>query len=333
MVKKVTIIGSGSWGTALVKLFSDSSVSVRWLLRSKDQVDYITKHGHNPRYLSFVKLAMDYVQPFCTAEEAIAGSELVIFAVPSAYLSQTAQKIPKDLLKNKPVAVSIKGFVSGTGQTPGMYLSNYFSIDKEKLLVIAGPCHAEEVGVQKSTYVTISSSNKILVDKICSSLTSEYVHTVTNNDPVGVEYAAILKNIIGIASGVANGLHYGDNFQAVLVTNAMREASRFIDTIKIGVTSNRDLFQSAYFGDLLVTAYSDYSRNRTLGKLIGRGMHVEQALDAMEMVAEGFHASRELAPILKKTNINLPVINSVHRILHHHANPFHEFKLLEEQLN
>lgn len=330
MLKNVTIVGSGSWATALVKLFSDNGIHVNWLVRNKELADYIFENGHNPRYLSFANLEMDFIQTYVNAADATEQTDLVIFAVPSAYLEHTAQKISRQLLADKPVAVSIKGFVPGSGLTPSRFLSNCFSIKEENLMVIGGPCHAEEVATQKSTYITISSVNGLLADKVCTSLKSDHIHSVANNDPFGIEYASILKNIIGIASGIANGLHYGDNFQAVLVTNAMSEATRLIATVD---KRERDLFQSAYFGDLLVTAYSDFSRNRTLGKLVGRGIHVNKALEAMEMVAEGFHASRELAPLLKESAISLPVINSVHRILHQHANPFHEFKLLEGQLN
>jgi glycerol-3-phosphate dehydrogenase (NAD(P)+) len=327
MLKNIAIIGSGSWATALVKIFSESGMYISWLVRSKEQADFICLNKHNPRYLSYAELDLDFIRPTDSAEEAILHAQLIIFAIPSTYLNYILQSIDKEWLHNKAVAVSIKGIIPSSGSTPGLYLRKYFNL-KEPVLVIAGPCHAEEIAMKRNTYLTIAGEDPVWVNKIADCLSVPYIRAVTNTDPVGVEYVSILKNIIGIATGTASGLHYGENFQAVLVSNAMREVDKFLSCVQ----ANRSLYDSVYFGDLLVTAYSCFSRNRTLGKLIGRGIHVNQALLAMEMVAEGYNASKELAPIIDDLKITLPVINSVHRILHQHANPFHEFKLLEQQL-
>lgn len=327
MLKNITIIGSGSWATALVKIFSESSIQVSWLVRNKEQAVYINVNKRNPRYLSYAELDLHYIMPTDNAEEAILHAQLVIFAVPSAYLKDVLQSIEPVWLHNKIVAVSIKGLIPFSGSTPALYLRQYLEL-KQPVVVIGGPCHAEEIAMKRNTYVTISGEDAVWAKKIADSLSVPYIRTVINMDPVGLEYISILKNIIGIATGIAAGLHYGENFLAVLVSNAMREVDKFLSCIK----ASRDLYDSAYFGDMLVTAYSDFSRNRTLGKLIGRGIHVNQALQAMEMVAEGYNASREIAPRINDLQINLPIINSVYRILHQHANPFHEFKLLEQQL-
>lgn len=329
MLKKVTIIGGGSWATALTKIFSESKICVSWLLRTESHAQFISSNGYNPRYLSSASLDMKFIEPVSDAEAALQDSQLVIFAVPSSYLYDTLRSIDKDLLQEKQLAVSIKGFVPYTGYAPSGFIGNWLNTPNP-IIVIGGPCHAEEVAMKKSTYLTISGTDQRRIDEICSSLDTPFLRVISNNDPTGIEYTAILKNIIGIASGIAKGLNYGDNFQAVLVSNTMKEVNCFLDSIS---SVKRNLFDSAYFGDLLVTAYSDYSRNRTLGKLVGRGIHVSKAIQAMEMIAEGFHASRELAPLIKKIDISLPVINTVHRILHQHANAFHEFKLLEKQLN
>jgi glycerol-3-phosphate dehydrogenase (NAD(P)+) len=329
MYKIITIVGNGSWATALVKLFSDNGVKVWWVVRNQDFINFFNANGYNPKYLSYATLKTELIE--CTIDhvEAIANSEIILLAVPSAYLKDVLEKIDKDSTEGIPVIVSIKGIVPGTGCTPSRYVQEYFGKDVMEVIVFGGPCHAEEIVHQKSTYVTVSGKNPVLVQKLSNSICNQYIHTISSHDPVGIEYAAILKNIIGIASGVSNGLHYGDNFQAVLISNSMREAECFIESME---PAKRDLFQSAYFGDLLVTAYSDYSRNRTLGKLVGRGLHVNKAIQSSEMIAEGFYASRELAPMVKRSNLNLPVINTVYRILHQHSNPYHEFKLLEKQL-
>lgn len=328
MLKKVTIVGSGSWATALVKMFSEKNIKVSWLVRKKEQAVFIKTNGYNPRYLSFATFNREIVSPTTDPHKALENG-MVIFAVPSSYIKTTLEQIEPELLQDKKLAVSIKGFVPGTGLTPSRFIAKYLKTDADKIMVIGGPCHAEEIANQKSTYITVSAENNDWVEKVCKSLNSSYIHAVSNDDPTGIEYASILKNILGIATGIANGLHYGDNFQAVLVSNAMRETGKFLAAID---SRKRDLFHSAYFGDLLVTAYSDFSRNRTLGKLVGRGININKALQAMEMIAEGFYASKELAPLLAKTKLKMPVINAVHRILHQHANPFHEYKLLENQL-
>lgn len=328
MLKTITIVGSGSWATALVKIFAESGIGVSWLVRSTEQADFISANGRNPRYLSYAELDTRFIKPTINAEAALLQSPLVIFAVPSAYLYNAVEEIDKDLLQGKQLVASIKGFIPGTGYIPGIFLQKYFNA-AEPVLVIGGPCHAEEIAIKRNTYVTIAGENKQWVRRICNALNVPYITTVESCDPVGVEYVAILKNIIGIATGIANGLNYGENFLAVLTSNAMREVDSFLKEVH---PAKRDLYDSVYFGDMLVTAYSDYSRNRTLGKLVGRGLQVNEALQGMGMVAEGFLASKELMPLLEWANISQPIMQSVYRILHNHANPFHEFKLIEKQL-
>lgn len=329
MLKRVSIIGSGSWATALVKMFSDSGTQVSWLVRNSEQQVFIQTSGYNPRYLSFAPLKMKYIQPTADPLMAVKGSELVIFAMPSAYLEQNLQRFDKAWLGDKHLAVSIKGFIPGSSCTPSQYLSRKFSRNESSVSVIAGPCQAEEVAVQKNTFITICGTDAAWVKRISAALNTSYLQIIPNTDPVGVEYTAILKNIIGIATGIASGLHYGDNFQAVLVSNAMREIREFLDNI---LPAQRDFFASAYCSDLLVTAYDEQNCNRILGTLIGRGIHVNKALQTLASLAEGFQASKELLPVLKDIPVTMPVINCVHRILHKHANPATEFSLLEKHL-
>jgi glycerol-3-phosphate dehydrogenase (NAD(P)+) len=328
MLTKVTVIGSGSWATALVKIFTGCGIHVGWMVRNDDTACFVRMNGHNPRYLSFAKLDTSLVDPTTDTAAALDGSELAVFAVPSAFLTNTARMINPELLHNKDIAVSIKGFVHDTGWLPSVFLEKQFE-SANGLVVFGGPCHAEEVAMEKPTYFTVSSNRHDVADKLAQRLSVSYLRTVRNYDPAGVEYSAILKNIIGIATGIARGLNYGDNFQAVLVSNAMRETRELLELIN---PAERDLFNSSYFGDLLVTAYSDHSRNHTLGKLVGRGLNVNRAIQAMEMIAEGFHASRELDTNLRTLDISLPVFNAVHRVLHRQASPASEFRLLEKHL-
>ncbi|MBO9658562.1 MAG: hypothetical protein J7527_07030 [Chitinophagaceae bacterium] len=330
MLKRVSVIGSGSWATALVKMFSDSGTAVSWLVRNSEQQSFIQTSGYNPRHLSFAALRTQYIFPTADPLLSIKGSELVIFALPSAYLEQSLQRFDKEWFEDKQLAVSIKGFIPGSGCTPSQYLSRKLSREESSISVISGPCIAEEVASQKKSFITVCGADHRWIERISSSLNTPYVQVVVNTDPVGVEYAAILKNIIGIAAGIANGLQYGENFQSVLVSNAMREVGEFLGKI---LPAKRDFLNSAYAGDLLITAYSEQSRNRILGTLIGRGIQVSKALQSMATVAEGFHASKELMPLLKDIPVRMPVINCVYRILHKHANPIEEFGLLEKHLS
>lgn len=329
MINRIAIIGSGSWATALVKLFTDSRTEVAWQLRRKEDINHIKSHGHHPRYLSFMPIRMEGLQLYADGNETIEFAELVIFAMPAAYLPQAFASMDAGLMNKKNLAVSIKGFVPGTGLTPSRYITSLCNRSASDIIVISGPCHAEEIARQMTTYLTVGTASQPTAIAISHRLESRWLHAVTCDDPVGIEYVSILKNIVAIASGIAKGLLYGDNFQAVLVSNAMKEIVAFIGQVN---PHKRDFFQSCYFGDLLVTAYSGLSRNRTLGEMIGRGIVVNKALENMEMVAEGFGASKELAEILKANNINLPIMNAVYRILHQKANAFHEFRLLEQQL-
>ncbi len=328
MAKSITVIGGGSWATALVKIFSECEMEVTWLVRDKLQASQIMQTGNNPKYLSFATLNIKHINAVTDMELAISPSEIIVFAVPSAYLTQVVATIEPEWLLDKQLVVSIKGFVKGTGLIPGRFLQNSFPANNS-VMVLGGPCHAEEIAMERNTFITIAARQLDEAIKISDQIHLKYIRSIVNDDPEGVEYVAILKNIIGIATGIASGLNYGENFQAVLTSNAMREINNFLAEV---CPRQRDLFDSAYYGDLLVTAYSEYSRNRTLGKLVGRGIKVSNALNVMEMVAEGYNTSNELAPILKNLRTALPVINSIYRILHQHASPFHEFKLIEKHL-
>lgn len=328
VLQRILVVGSGSWATALVKIFSDSGNFVSWLVRDHEQAAYIQANGRNPRYLSFAELNTSLITASANAADLLQHADAVIFAVPAAYLQETVQLIQPDLLAGKKLLVSIKGFVPGSGYVPSVYISKQLN-PSSAVTVLSGPCHAEEVAAKGSTFVTVAGADTVFIQQLCSSISSAHIHTIPNNDATGVEYVSILKNIVGIATGIARGLNYGANFEAVLVSNAMREIQDFLNAVD---PKTRCLYDSVYFGDLLVTAYSDFSRNRTLGKMVGRGIQITKALDAMEMVAEGYYASRELPAVTKGLSVSLPVVNSVYRILHQHANPFHEFKLVEKQL-
>ncbi|MEO9023212.1 MAG: NAD(P)H-dependent glycerol-3-phosphate dehydrogenase [Ginsengibacter sp.] len=325
----LTIIGGGSWATALVKIFSESSINVKWHLRSQEYVDFLMANGRNPNYLSFLQLNLQYIQPTCIIEEAINESSDIIFAVPSAFLESSVSELDPEILRDKRIYVSIKGLVSDQLLIPTVFLQKRFNLDRNNIYLLAGPCHAEEIAMDRKTYLTVSGKNKDGVDRVAHAIKSHYLNVITNTDPLGVEYAMIIKNVIGIACGIAKGLNYGDNFLAVVVSNAMREVKDFL--LKVD-EQQRDLFDSAYFGDLLVTAYSKFSRNRNFGYMIGRGYSVITAETRMTMVTEGFPAVKGLNETAISLGVRMPVLSTVYRILYCHSSPFTEFKLLESQL-
>lgn len=327
--KKITIIGSGSWATALVKIFSESGFRVTWQLRSQEHVDFILKQGRPPHYLSYVALDLERISPVTDLMEAIEASDLILIAVPSAFLDSAISTWEGKLRDEKKLLVSVKGVVPTTGDIPSIFLGRRFQVNSQDITVIAGPCHAEEVAMGRRTYLTISGKDKKTVTSLSAAVNSTYLRVLVNHDPVGVELAAIMKNVVGIASGIVKGMNYGDNFLAVVVSNALREIQELLNKVH---PQQRDLNDSAYYGDLLVTAYSPYSRNGAFGQLIGRGYSVHMAKAQMQMTAEGYPAAKGLYYLAEKAGLKLPLLSAVYRILYKHASPYNELRLLEHYL-
>jgi glycerol-3-phosphate dehydrogenase (NAD(P)+) len=328
-LRQISVIGGGSWATALVKIFSESDITVYWYLRSQQQVDYLLQHGRNSNYLSFLQLNLHKIRPTCNLDEAINASEDILFAVPSAYLESELAILEPEALQNKHIYVSIKGVIPEHDCIPSEFLARRFNLSLPELLVVAGPCHAEEIAMGRKTFLTISGLRSPYVQRMASAITSNYLKVISNDDPLGVEYAAILKNVVGISCGIVKGMNYGDNFLAVMVSNAMREVVAFLRATDKKV---RDVYDSVYFGDLLVTAYSEFSRNRTFGQMIGRGYSVAGAEGRMNMVAEGFPAVKGIYKLSRALGVQMPIVAATYRILYKQASPFNEFKLLENSL-
>lgn len=328
-LSQLSVIGGGSWATALVKVFSESGVHVNWFLRSPDTVAHIKQEGRNPNYLTFLPLATKKISPDCDIEKILNSSAHVLLAVPSAYLESTLSGLSADSLADKDLILSIKGMVPGSGLIPSEYINRRFGVPHERQFVIGGPCHAEEVALERKTYMTFAGADEEKVNTLAQAVQLDYVKVVANNDPLGIELSAIMKNVIGIACGIARGLNYGDNFQAVLVSNALREVRAFLQAVD---GRRRDLSHSGYFGDLLVTAYSEFSRNRTFGQMIGRGYTVDLAQSEMKMVAEGYYAVEGIYKMARTLNQDMPIMSMVYRILYNKISPYVEFKLLEQLL-
>ena len=326
----IAIIGGGSWATALVKIFSNNVDTIHWWVRNADTADFIGKYRHNPNYLSDVEINLDKVKVSNDLTKVISNSDLIILAVPSAFLKPTLEKIKIEDFKNKRVFSAIKGIIPDDLLIIGDYLRQKFSIPLNKIGVITGPCHAEEVAMERLSYLTIASTDTVTATTLATLMNCRYIKTLVSDDIYGTEYSAVLKNVIAIASGICHGVGYGDNFQAVLISNAIREIDRFVSAVH---PITRDINDSAYLGDLLVTAYSSFSRNRMFGTMIGKGYSVKFAQLEMNMIAEGYYATNCIYELNKKYNIHMPITSAVYHVLYEKIAPRIEMKLLSDQLS
>ncbi len=327
---QIAVLGGGSWATALVKLLSENDVQVNWWLRSQADLDHIARYGHNPRYLSSVQINCDKVRPTADIALALQPSELVVVCIPAAFVPEALAPLDRRAFQGKAVASAVKGMVPGRNALVTDYVAEEFGVPLDRFLVIAGPCHAEEVALEKLSYLTIGGLQPALAQQLATLLRCRYLRTTTIADVNGAEYCAVMKNIVAVACGIAHGLNYGDNFQAVLVANAMQEIRRFVDLLE--PQPQRDMNASAYLGDLLVTTYSQFSRNRTFGNMIGRGYSVLGAQMAMNMVAEGYYAVKCVYEINQTQQVDMPIIKAVYHILYEKISPAVEFKILKDRL-
>jgi len=326
---KIAVFGGGSWATAIVKMLCENNTKVGWYMRNVGTLEHIKSHHHNPNYLSSVELLPKKLFLSNDINEMVLYADYLIFVIPSAFLEETLSKLTISL-KNKIIFSAIKGIIPSTGLIVGEHFHQKYQIPRENIGVITGPCHAEEVALERLSYLTIASLDKAKSNFIAKNLKCEYINTKTTDDIVGTEYAAMLKNIFAIAAGIAHGLRYGDNFQSVLMSNAIREMKRFIKKVH---KMKRNINNSAYLGDLLVTGYSTFSRNRTFGTMIGKGYTVKSAMLEMSMVAEGYYATKSAFLIKQKNNISTPIIDAVYDILYEGKDPKITFQKLASRLN
>jgi glycerol-3-phosphate dehydrogenase (NAD(P)+) len=327
--KKIAVIGGGSWATAIVKILSENNNTLNWWLRNTDDVNYILQYKHNPRYLSDVEIDLNKIKPNNNLDEVISNSDIVVFAIPAAFLPSALEKTKKESLNNKLIVSAIKGMIPDEHVVITDYFTNHFKIPAEQVAVVGGPCHAEEVAMEKQSYLTIACSEIKNAELLCELFSCRFIKASPITDVYGVEYSAVMKNIQAIACGIAHGLGYGDNFQSVLVSNALQEMSRFLDAIS---PMKRDICASVYAGDLLVTAYSQFSRNRTFGNMLGRGYSVKSAQIEMNMIAEGYFAVKSINEINKKLKVEMPITSTVYHIIYDRNSPMLEMRLLKEQL-
>jgi len=325
---KFGVIGSGSWATALIKILSENNEDINWYFRNTENIELIKKNSHNPNYLSSVELNLKKLKISAQINEVVEGSDVIIVAIPSEYVNDEMKKIDVDI-SNKIIMCALKGLVPETDLLFGEHMQKHFGISPNKFLVIGGPCHAEEVALEKLSYLTIGSSNLELCKIISKKFSCKYIKVKASDDVVGIEYASMLKNIFALAVGISNGLGYGDNYQSVLMSNSIKEMKRFISKRhKI----KRNINNSAYLGDLLVTGYSSFSRNRMFGNMIGKGYTVKAAQLEMKMVAEGYIATKKayLLNLDSKKKAKTPIIDATYKILYEKRSAKKIFKDLSD---
>ncbi len=329
--RKVTVIGGGSWATALVKILVENpGTKVNWWLRDKKDVEHIKRHHYNPSYLSDVYINPKRVTPYESLTSALKGTEYVVLAIPAAFVKDPFSGISGKIFENKQVISAVKGLLPDDHLLVTDWLARDFSVSKENLSAIGGPCHAEEVALGKQSYLTIASHSLESAAKVASILTCRFVSAGASDDLYGVEYAAVMKNIIAMACGITHGLGYGDNFQAVLVSNAMSEIEHFLNAVD---PRPRQLSASAYLGDLLVTAYSQFSRNRLFGNMIGRGYSVAAAQLEMKMIAEGYYAARSIHRINLRHGVPMPISEMVYQVIYENVPPATAVEALKKALH
>jgi glycerol-3-phosphate dehydrogenase (NAD(P)+) len=326
---KFAVIGGGSWATAIAKMLCVNLPEISWYMRNEAAIEHIKTEKHNPNYLSSVEFDTNQLLLTDDINEAVAYADYLIFAIPSAFLETELSKLTVSL-KDKIIFSAIKGIVPETSLIVGEHFHFNYDIPYYNIGVITGPCHAEEVALERLSYLTIACGDPEKATIVANNLSSNYIKTKITDDIIGTEYAAMLKNIYAVAAGMAHGLGYGDNFQSVLMSNAIREMKKFIKKVH---KMKRNINDSAYLGDLLVTGYSVFSRNRMFGNMIGKGYTVKSAMMEMSMVAEGYYATKSAYQLNQGYGASTPIINAVYSILYEGKNAKKVFKNLTDQLD
>lgn len=325
---KIAVMGGGSWPTAIAKMLLSNQENIIWYMRRPEQIDEFKKHKRNPSYLSDIVFDTSKIDFTCDINDAVKDADTLIFATPSPFLKSHLEKL-KIPLKDKFIISAIKGIVPDENMIMSDFFHLIHEVPEENIAVLAGPCHAEEVAMERLSYLTLGCKDREKGKILCQLFASHSVQANTTDDVTGIEYASVMKNIIAIAGGICHGLKYGDNFQAVLVANSIQEINRFCNAV---YPQPRNINESAYLGDLMVTCYSKFSRNRLFGTMIGKGYSVKTAQMEMEMIAEGYYATKCIHDINDKYHVNLPIVDAVYNILYKRYSPTIEIRELTEKL-
>ena len=325
-IGKIAIIGGGSWATAIAKIIVSHTHHIGWYIRRDDRIDDFRRLGHNPAYLTSVRFNIDEINFSSDINKIVEAYDTLVFVTPSPYLKNHLKKL-KTRIKDKFIVTAIKGIVPDENLCCSEYFHQVYDVPLDNLACIGGPSHAEEVAMERLSYSTVGCSDEDKAREFTKVLANIFIKTKTSTDVLGIEYASVLKNVYAVAAGICYGLNYGDNFQAVLMSNAVQEMDRFLRTIH---PIDRNIIDSVYLGDLLVTGYSNFSRNRTFGTMIGKGYSVKSAQIEMEMIAEGYFGTKCMKEINRHLHVNMPILDAVYNILYERISPQIEIKLLTD---
>ncbi len=317
-VGKICILGGGTWATALAKIVLMNKKNINWFIRRDKQINDFYELGHNPDYLTNVKFNLSQITFYSNIEKAIKDSDTIILAIPSPYVRQYLRKVWNSTFRGKMIFSATKGIEPNSNMVISEYLADSFKIPIENTGVISGPCHAEEVAMERLSFLTIASKNEEKAEQMAQQLRSRILKTFVSNDVVGIELAAVLKNIYAIAAGICQSLQYGDNFQAVLMSYCAKEMEQFLNGV---IPIKRSIYDIHYLGDMLVTGYSQFSRNRTLGTMIGKGYSIKTAQLEMKMIAEGYYAAKAIQEMNQRFNVEIPIAQTMYEILYEKLNP------------
>lgn len=323
---KIAVIGGGSWATAIAKIIVGHTRHIGWYMRRDDQIADFKRLGHNPTYLMGVRFDTDDIFFSSDINKIVQEYDTLVFVTPSPYLKNHLKKL-KTRIKDKFVITAIKGIVPDENLVCSEYFHHVYDVPYDNIACLGGPSHAEEVALERLSYLTVGCCDQEKAQAFTDILASEYIKTKTSSDVIGIEYASVLKNVYAIAAGICSGLKYGDNFQSVLISNAVQEMSRFLTAVH---DIDRNVTDSVYLGDLLVTGYSNFSRNRTFGTMIGKGYSIKSAQIEMEMIAEGFFGTKCMKEINRHWHVNMPILDAVYNILYKRISPQIEIKLLTD---
>jgi len=321
----ITIVGSGSWATAMAMVLTANHRTVTWYIDRQEIFRHVRRYHQNPHYLSSVQFDSSLIFPVDDINSAVRASSTIVLVTPAAFLKAELEGLDKEAFAGRTICSGIKGIVPGNNMVVGEYIHSDYNVSYRNIVIITGPSHAEEVSMEKLTYLTFASPDREKASFVAGLFANRWIMTNISIDIFGTEYAAVMKNIYAIGAGICHGLGYGDNFIAVFLANATGEMKRFVDAIS---PDNRDITDSPYLGDLLVTGYSQFSRNRTLGYMIGKGYTVRNALLEMTMVAEGYYTSGCIHEVTKRKKIEVPIAETIYRILYCESPAAREIKNL-----
>ncbi len=327
---QAAVIGSGSWATAIVKILLNNVEKVHWWVREEETARHLKQYGNNPKYLSSVSFDPKRLEVSHELNRVLKRADVPVFCIPAAFIQPSLAGMHASLLRGKPVVSAIKGIIPKDNDIMSDFFYKRYGVAVNQFVAVSGPSHAEEVAQEKLTYLTMASENRVNAVAVANLFGCRYIKTSITEDIFGTEFAPVLKNIIAIATGICGGLGYGDNFQAVLISNALREISRFVDVVR---PSERDINRSVYLGDLLVTCYSQFSRNRRYGQMLAKGYSPHYAQMEMNMVAEGYYATKCIKEMNTRFEVDMPIVDTVYNILYEGKDPAREILALQDKLS